>query len=258
MDQCEDGGFLFISHSHKDKDKIRQLRNKLEEEGYEPLCFYLKCLDDHPKELNDLIKREIDARKWFLYAVSENSRTSPYVQMECDYRRNSKNSQMWEWDLESGKPIDEISDIITKGLRVNVIYSHKDMDFTKKLVCKLRQNDFQVKWDGDLDFGRDWSEQLNENVLDGSRYGANIVVLSKNSNNSQPVNAEVKSAIENQSLILPVYIEDVELEGHLNLFLNDIQGIFNEKPIKDENDLDIFTDKVVEEVHKTLDYKFKH
>ncbi|WP_298524455.1 hypothetical protein [uncultured Methanobrevibacter sp.] len=99
---------------------------------------------------------------------------------------------------------------------------------------------------------------MNENVLDGSRYGANIVVLSKNSNNSPIVNAEVRSAIENQSLILPVYIDDVELEGHLNLFLNDIQGIFNEKPIKDEKDLDIFADKVVEEVHKTLDYKFKH
>lgn len=30
----ENGGFLFISHSHKDMDQVRQLRNKLEEAGW--------------------------------------------------------------------------------------------------------------------------------------------------------------------------------------------------------------------------------
>ena len=52
MQEEANGGFLFISHSHKDLKKVRQLRNNLEEAGYEPLCFYLKCLDDSD-ELED-------------------------------------------------------------------------------------------------------------------------------------------------------------------------------------------------------------
>ena len=71
MEKECNGGFLFISHSHKDMDKVRQLRNNLEDEGYEPLCFYLKALDDSEEELDDLIKREIDAREWFIYATLE-------------------------------------------------------------------------------------------------------------------------------------------------------------------------------------------
>ena len=40
----ENGGYVFISHSHKDIEKVRILRNVMEENGFEPLCFFLKCL----------------------------------------------------------------------------------------------------------------------------------------------------------------------------------------------------------------------
>ena len=35
------GGYIFLSHSHDDIEKVRKLRNMLEDEGFEPLCFYL-------------------------------------------------------------------------------------------------------------------------------------------------------------------------------------------------------------------------
>ena len=253
----EKGGFLFISHSHKDMDKIRQLRNKLEEEGYEPLCFYLKCLDDNPHELDDLIKREIDARQWFLYAVSPNSEASEYVQMECEYRRNSENNQIWEWHLEKNS-LDEISKIISEGLRVNIIYSHKDMEFTLKLVSELRKRDMQVTFDEGIKKGGEVLDEIEENITEASKYGANIVILSKNSVESAYLRNEVFFAEQSDSLIIPVFIEEVELKYGLKLLLVKYISIFNEKPIKDDNDLDIFIDNVVEKIQGILDKKFNN
>ena len=50
-------GYIFLSHSHKDINKVRQIRNQLEEEGFEPLCFYLKCL----ASISRLIKSSISS-----------------------------------------------------------------------------------------------------------------------------------------------------------------------------------------------------
>ena len=63
------GGYIFISHSHNDIEKVRKIRNLLEKDGFEPLCFYLKCLSN-ANEIEDLIKREIDAREWFIFVNS--------------------------------------------------------------------------------------------------------------------------------------------------------------------------------------------
>lgn len=57
----KDGGWIFISHSHLDIDIVRRIRNKLEDRGFEPLMFFLKCLNDD-NEIESLIKREINER----------------------------------------------------------------------------------------------------------------------------------------------------------------------------------------------------
>lgn len=35
-----EGGWVFISHSHQDIDKVRYIRNRLEQRGFEPLLFF--------------------------------------------------------------------------------------------------------------------------------------------------------------------------------------------------------------------------
>ena len=70
-----EGGWVFISHSHQDIAKVRYIRNRLEQRGFEPLLFFLKCLSDED-EIEGLIKREISEREWFIYADSDNSRNS--------------------------------------------------------------------------------------------------------------------------------------------------------------------------------------
>lgn len=53
--------WVFLSHSNEDYEKVRLVRNMLEEDGLRPIMFFLKCLNDE-EEIDDLIKREIDCR----------------------------------------------------------------------------------------------------------------------------------------------------------------------------------------------------
>ena len=245
MAQKGKGGFLFISHSHKDMDKVRQLRNKLEEEGFEPLCFYLKALDDS-RELDDLIKREIDARQWFVYADSKNSRKSQWVQKECSWRtrRESKNKQMLIWDLESGKPVEEFTRTLIDALRVNLIYSQKDADFVNELKNRLMEKDLQVSELTDsqsVDFSKDNYDEATD-----------IIILSKNSAKSEFIENQVRAMFDNHTPFIPVYIDDVKLEGRLMLYLSGIQAIMN----TDESNSDVYAEKIVYEISRALERKF--
>lgn len=76
--------WVFVSHSNKDFEKIRYVRNKLEMYGFKPLLFFMKCLEDD-KEIFELIKREIKARDRFLLCDSIHSRQSSWVQKEIEY-----------------------------------------------------------------------------------------------------------------------------------------------------------------------------
>ena len=259
MDEEGKGGFLFISHCHKDMDKVRQLRNKLEDEGFEPLCFYLKCLDDNKEELADLIKREIDAREWFVYAVSPNSIISEPVQKERRWRKRpeSKNKQEWKWDLESDFSVDEVSKILIKGLRVHIIFSVYDKLFVGKLKNKLKERDLQVTTDLDISSGQNYREQIYGMIREASVCGTNIVILSHKSIQSPYVLDQVKNAYNMDSLLIPVFIDDVKLEGELKEYLHATQSIVNENPIKDEEDLDNFVNNVVDEIRSSLDKYFK-
>ncbi len=78
-----EGVWVFVSHSNKDWEKVRQVRNLLEERGHRPLLFFLKSLD-YETEVHELIRKEIEARKWFVLCDSENSRNSKWVQAEIE------------------------------------------------------------------------------------------------------------------------------------------------------------------------------
>ena len=64
--------WVFLSHSNKDYEKVRRIRNLLEDQSFRPLMFFLCCLEDD-QEIDDLIKREIDHRTRFIYGSSDNA-----------------------------------------------------------------------------------------------------------------------------------------------------------------------------------------
>jgi hypothetical protein len=75
-----EGAWIFLSHSHKDFEKVSEVRNVLEGHGHHPLMFFLKCLGDDD-EIDGLIRREISARSWFILCESANT-ISKWVQAE--------------------------------------------------------------------------------------------------------------------------------------------------------------------------------
>jgi hypothetical protein len=82
--------WIFVSHSNKDIDAVRSVRDELERNGHNPLLFFLKCINDHD-ELDDLITREIEARNFFLFCDSPNAQKSDWVQRELAFIRGLPN-----------------------------------------------------------------------------------------------------------------------------------------------------------------------
>jgi len=100
--------WIFVSHSTKDLDKVRAVRNAIENIGGEPVLFFLKCLSDQD-EIDELIKREIEARNFFLLCDSNNARSSKWVQEEVEHVHSLNRKRIevinlyadWKKQLES-------------------------------------------------------------------------------------------------------------------------------------------------------------
>lgn len=112
-----EGGYVFVSHAHKDIHEIRKIRNVLEENGLEPICFYLRCLNDND-EILDLIKREIDAREWFLLVDSKNARESNWVKTEVEYIKSKDSKKMISVSLDNQEDILPVLNRLSNSMRV--------------------------------------------------------------------------------------------------------------------------------------------
>lgn len=141
----EDGGYIFISHSHKDIKQVRELRNYMEAEGFDPLCFYLKCLTDED-EIDGLIKREIDSRDWFVYVDSPNARQSKWVKKERMYIESQQDhhNKIVTIDLTTKIRLEEFSRKLLNSMRVYLMHSDTDIETAIKLRDKLVKDDYKV------------------------------------------------------------------------------------------------------------------
>ena len=142
-DNIEEGFWVFVSHSTKDFERVRLVRNALEDSGFRPILFYLKCLENE-NEVNDLLKREIDARKRFILCDSPNAQASKFVQSEVDYIK--KQQRMYEIvdlssiDLNSDSLQDDILQLIKPfRVRTNVYLSYNYYN-DKELVQLISGN----------------------------------------------------------------------------------------------------------------------
>ncbi len=134
--------WVFLSHSNKDYELVREVRNKMEEHGMRPLMFFLKCLDDEP-EIFDLLKREIDVRPRFILCDSENAQASEWVQKEVEYIK-SKNRQYITIDLSKPETFSEKVLEMKRRAQVYVAYSRKDENIAVALMSALHKRGFVV------------------------------------------------------------------------------------------------------------------
>ncbi len=204
------GGFIFLSHSHEDIKKVREIRNSLEERGFEPLCFYLKCLDDD-SEIEDLIKREIDAREWFVFVNSENSRKSKWVTLEREYITKNNSKKIITVNIDDEKDVLKAVNKLTSNLRVYLAYSHKDIELAKKLRAQLEKKDFIVFDDTDIPQNESYAETVASAIYEAAESGLVIALLTKNASESRMLMSELSLVYESDGNLLIIKTDDAEL-----------------------------------------------
>lgn len=231
-----EGIWVFVSHSTKDFERVRLVRNALEESGFRPILFYLKSVTDD-SEISGLLKREIDARKRFILCDSPNARSSKYVKSEVDYIRSK--SRMYEvidlaqihlGDYEK----DEVMGLL-KSFRIRsqvfLSYLHHDKELARELEQSLINEGFKVETaDAAFDFAlanipggvAEYSSSVDflafqcirdtiANTLDN---GYLLCLISKESYSSSFQQNEIQEGLKyNPNRILPVIIDDIELDS---------------------------------------------
>lgn len=210
--------WIFVSHSHQDIEKVRQIRNYLEKHGANPLLFYLKCLDDEDARLPQLIQDEILSRNFFVLCDSEYARISKWVQKEQAIVMDMENIVKETIDLEQDiEPQLYKLDRICKKATVFISYAHQDRDIAEQITQKLIQHDYSVWTDNEIEAGSNWSDEIQGAIDDAVQQGFVLVLLSPASFTSQWCRMETEYALDlasksGKSNIVPVVISPFDPE----------------------------------------------
>lgn len=164
--------WVFLSHSNKDYEKVRKVRNLLEEQNFRPLMFFLNCLNDD-EEIDSLIKREIDSRKRFILCDSPNAQSSKWVQNEVDY---IKSKQRYYYTINLSDPTEQIAKHILQFVRestVYISYSRNDEQYYKQLKAILRDDlgmrvfDYEQELFSGISYSEKITKTIDESLLNG-------------------------------------------------------------------------------------------
>ncbi len=214
---AKQGGYIFISHSHQDIVTVRKIRNQLEALGYEPLLFYLKCLNDED-EIETLIKREIDEREWFVYVDSENARNSKWVASERAYIATLPNKKIIT--IDSNGNIEEQVDTIAKSLTVYLSHNGRDLILGDRIAELLLSHDYLVHRCAWNQGKRAVKKQIKNTV----ETGFFIFLVSETGINVYR-EWELYAAKAKGGMIVPVFIGNATLPNHLLKDFGELQGV---------------------------------
>lgn len=227
--------WVFLSHSNKDYEKVRIVRNILEEHGFRPLMFFLKCLDDdkNDDEVRRLIQREIDSRNRFILCDSPNAQTSDWVKEEVNYIQ-SKQRFYQTVDLKDADNPEKLAESILlfkKRSTVLLSYSKYDSEIAKALIGCLVSSDFIITDLHDSltieDYAsNDLADTIKKSISEGGYY---IALIGKRFTESLWCMKELQFAIDCQKKsgyrkILPIQIEKINsIPNALTSILNGIE-----------------------------------
>ena len=177
-----DGAWIFVSHSHKDLRKVREIRDFLEGEGHHPLLFYLKCLEQNDARLPNLIRDEIKARNWFVLCDSENAQQSTWVQEEMRIVKAMPDEDRVYEIIDLTKDLGSQLHLLTslsKRATVFISYARTDKEIAGQIYHELAKHDYRVFWDVEsLRPATDWQRATISAIEEASRRGFVLVLLS--------------------------------------------------------------------------------
>jgi hypothetical protein len=206
------GAWIFLSHSHKDIKEVRRVRDALEAKGHNPLLFFLKCLDDN-SELEGLIRREIEARKFFLLCDSPNAQSARWVQKEVELIKSMAGKVYRTIDLVGAwQPQLDAIDDLSRHATVYLSYSRADTHIAAQYAQTLRAHDFSVLKPEDVTPGVAWQEQIETMIDTALATGTVVVLISPESMTSRWVAHEALYALrrkqEGVSNVWPLIVRD--------------------------------------------------
>jgi hypothetical protein len=225
----QSSAWIFISHSHRDLEKVREIRNYLEQRGHNPLLFFLKCLDDDDARLPELIRDEIKVRNWFVLCDSPNARASKYVSNEVALVKSLAGKSRETIDLSQDiEPQLYKLDRLLKRATVFLSYTSSDNVVAKRIGDALKKHDYSVWIDTEqLSPGMDWRLEIEAAIADAVQEGFVLLLLNEESLQSQLCQRETlyilkRAAASRRSNVVPVIVSQFDRSG-LPPELQDIQ-----------------------------------
>lgn len=236
-------GWVFLSHSSNDYENVKIVRDYLEENGFSALMFYLKCLEKDKKHLRkELIESEISERNIFVLCDSYNARKSDWVKWEKKLVEKDTSKIFVTIDMENLKSekCTELSklDKLMNRSTLYFIYDYDDYKEYKieKIYKNLNSLGFKI-------YKNTTSKRKNiPNLSDKTKIalnetknkGAVLVFLSQKILDKKWFWSEKEFALEKNTLIIPILLDDVDINefpAFKNLKMIDIN---NEIPIEEQ------------------------
>ncbi|MBE6587565.1 MAG: toll/interleukin-1 receptor domain-containing protein [Ruminococcaceae bacterium] len=216
------GCWIFLSHSSQDIDKVRIIRNEFEKYSHNPLAFHLRCLNaDTPEgelELDNLIKREIDSREWFVFCDSPAAAQSKYVQMEKRYVIQTGKRKVWSinMSLSIDGILAKVKEICTL-IKVYISYTKRDgLDVYNLLSDALIKKDFDV-WDSECDLNTgNISIQIFDAIQQTAETGFAVVLITDDYVHSEWCLKELEWIVSSGAKTIPLVFGDVKVPSILD------------------------------------------
>lgn len=217
MDNENNEIWVFLSHSNLDYDNVRRVRDLLENDGFRPIMFYLKCLEDNKDdaELESLLSREIDSRNRFILCNSKHTNTNPrprWVEFEINHIKSRKRYYQIV-DIEtSDEDLKKQLASFRKNSTAFISYSTKDQylyDIVQRtLRTKMDYKVFDAKTD--LQAGLDYGDSIERAIDNALENGSFIPIITENSLASIWVRGEINYALKHPSnRIIPLVHEGI-------------------------------------------------
>lgn len=225
-----DGVWIFVSHSNLDLTKVRQIRDALENDGHNPLLFFLKGLQKNDARLPQLIRDEIEARTWFVLCESVHSRTSPWVQEEVAIVKSTKPQETFvKIDLAKDLEVKQDGDVfpfirklrpLLKRATVFLSHAVSDKIIAGQIYDALIEQDYRVFLDiNSIAAGSRWGTAIQSSLEDAVEHGFVLLLLSPDYLCSPTCENEREMALKilgsrTTSNIVPVIVRDPDYVYH--------------------------------------------
>lgn len=211
-------GWVFLSHSSKDYQDVKVVRNYLEENGFSAIMFYLKSLDDDSRKhhIETLLKWEIEERNIFVSCNSKSAQKSKWFLWENNLAKSFPSKIYREIDMDKLKyeRCTQLSklDSLIKQATLFFLYSHKDNEKVDEVYDYLESVGFKTFKDTrDIKIGNKYQEKINDAITSTINRGTVLIFLSRNAIESKWFWKEKDMALNQKAFIIPILLDDTPI-----------------------------------------------